>query len=141
MEDTNGAATKCVMVLDDALPQGLAANAASVLALTLGRHIDAIIGPDVVDASGATHTGITTTPIPILVAPSEDVRLIRLQADQLDGLFIVDFTDAAQSTTTYQAYTKRIGSVPTDRLKYLGVALYGAKRPVNKLTGSLPLMR
>lgn len=135
------AAVKCAMVIDQELPQGLAVNAASVLALTLGRRIDSILGPDITDGSGATHVGITTLPIPILRATSDEVRQIRLTASDLDSLLVVDFTNAAQSTTTYEAYTEKIGCVETERLEYLGVALYGSKKHINKLTGSLPLMR
>lgn len=129
------------MIMDEDLPHGLAVNAASVLALTLGRRIDSILGPDITDGSGITHVGITTLPIPILRASAEEVKRIRLAAGDLDGLFVVDFSDAAQSTTTYEAYTEKIGQVDTDRLEYLAVALYGSKKQVNKLTGSLPLMR
>jgi hypothetical protein len=142
VEGSNGhAAVKCVMVIDDDLPRGLAVNAAGVLALTLGRRIESIVGPDVTDGSGGNHVGITTIPIPILKAHADQLRQIRLQAAELDGLLVVDFTDAAQTTTTYDDYTEKIAGVPTDRLEYLGVALYGSKKHVNKLTGSLPLVR
>lgn len=134
-------AVKCVMVLDEDLPRGLAINAAGVLALTLGRKVDSIVGPDVTDGSGNEHVGITTMPIPILRAQADQVRQIRLQCAESNGLLVVDFTDAAQTTTTYDDYTQKIAGVPTEELEYLGVALYGPKKQVNKLTGSLPLMR
>jgi hypothetical protein len=142
VEGSNGnAAVKCVMVIDDDLPRGLAVNAAGVLALTLGRRVESIVGPDVTDGSGSEHVGITTIPIPILKADAAQLRQIRLQAGDLEGLLVVDFTDAAQTTTTYDDYTRKIADMPTDRLAYLGVALYGPKKHVNKLTGSLPLVR
>lgn len=136
----NGQA-KCVMVLDEELPAGLLANTASVLALTLGRRLDSIIGPDVKDGSGSVHVGITTIPIPILKAKGEVVRDIRMRAEEADDLLVVDVTDAAQTTKTYEDYTRKIAGVPSEELKYLGVALYGNKKPVNKLTGSLPLLK
>ena len=136
----NGKA-KCVMVLDEGLPAGLLANTAGVLALTLGRRLDAIVGPDVVDGSGRSHAGITTIPIPILKAEGGVVRDIRLKAEETADLLVVDVTDAAQTTKTYDDYTEKIAGVPSEELKYLGVALYGDKKPVNKLTGSLPLLR
>ena len=134
---------KCVMVLDEDLPAGLLANTAGVLALTLGRRLDSIIGPDVVDGSGRSHAGITTIPIPILKANGDTVKGIRLKAEEAadDLLLVVDVTDAAQTTKTYDDYTEKIAAVPSEGLKYLGVALYGDKKPVNKLTGSLPLLR
>jgi hypothetical protein len=140
MENANSE-IKCVLVIDETLPQGLAVNAAAVLALTLGRRIDSIVGPDLEDASGTWHVGITTIPIPILRAGGPQVRQIRLAAGECDGLLVVDFTDAAQLTTTYDAYAESLVKVPTDQLRYFGVALYGPKKDVNSLTGSLPLMR
>ncbi len=136
----NGRA-KCVMVLDEELATGLLANTAGVLALTLGRKLDSIIGPDVIDGSGRSHVGITTIPIPILRAKGDTVKDIRLKAEGTDGLMVVDVTDAAQTTKTYEDYTEKIATANSEELKYLGVALYGDKKPVNKLTGNLPLLR
>ncbi|MBA2442265.1 MAG: DUF2000 domain-containing protein [Rubrobacter sp.] len=129
------------MILDEDLPAGLSVNTAGVLALTLGDKMGQIIGPDVTDGSGRAHLGITTMPIPILKAGAETVREIRLQASELDELMLVDFTDAAQSTKTYEDYTRKIEAIPTEELSYLGLALYGDKKRINKLTGSLPLLR
>lgn len=136
----NGA-LKCVMIIDEDLPGGLSVNTAGVLALTLGNKIGQIIGPDVTDGSGRAHLGITTMPIPILKAKAETVRDVRLQASESEDLMLVDFTDAAQTTKTYEDYTRKIEGVPTEELSYLGLALYGDKKQVNKLTGSLPLLR
>jgi hypothetical protein len=131
---------KCVIVLDDTLSGGFAVNAASVIALTIGREVDAIIGPEVLDGSGETHVGITTTPVPVLKARAEILSSIRDQAVSL-GLFVVDFSDAAQQTRTYTDYTALIGTRKTDELTYLAVGLFGSKKLVNKLTGSLALLR
>lgn len=65
---------KCVMVIDADLPAGLIANTAAVLALTLGKEIEGIIGPTVKDGSGHPHEGITTIPIPILKGNSQKLR-------------------------------------------------------------------
>lgn len=132
---------KCVIVMDQSLPVGLTANTAAILALTLGRRVDTIVGPDVADGSGAVHAGITTVPVPILKAESEAIKDIRLRGSKQEGLLLVDFTDAAQTTKTYEDYTEKVSSVPSDELKYLGVALYGDKKVVDRLTGSLPLLR
>lgn len=132
---------KCVMVLDEELPTGLQVNTAGVLALTLGHRLDSVIGPDVVDGSGRAHVGITTIPIPILKAKGDLVRDIRLKAEGTEDLLVVDVTDAAQTTKTYDDYTRKIAAISSEGLKYLGVVLYGNKKAVNKLTGSLPLLR
>lgn len=132
---------KCVMVLDEELPTGLAVNTAGVLAITLGRDAEDMLGPEVLDASNRRHAGITKVPIPILKADEETVRDIRLRAEETKDLLVVDFTDAAQAAKTYDEYTDNISAIPSERLGYLGVALYGDKKAINKLTGSLPLLR
>jgi hypothetical protein len=135
-----GGVNKCVMVLDEELPSGLAVNTAGVLAFTLGRELGEIIGPSVVDASGVAHLGITTVPIPILKAEEGWIRALRAAAEESD-LLVVDFTDAAQSSKTYEQYTEKMAAASSGELRYLGVALYGDRRAVNRLTGSLPLLR
>lgn len=134
------ATAKCVMVLNEELPVGLAVNTAGVLAFSLGREMGSVVGPEVLDGSGSSHLGITTLPIPILKAKEEVVKDIRARAGE-EGLVVVDFTDAAQTSKTYEEYTEKIAAVTSEELEYLGVALYGDKKPVNKLTGSLPLLR
>ena len=51
------------------------------------------------------------------------------------------FTDVAQTSRTYEEHTKKMAASPPEELEYLGVALHGDKKLVNKLTGSLPLLR
>lgn len=137
----NGTEKKCVLVLDTGLPVGLAVNAAVVLAVTLGRRIESIVGPDVADASGGQHFGLVDIPIPVLKADAEVLGDVRSRAVATDGLLVVGFTDVARTSRTYEEYTEKMAaSVPGD-LEYLGVALYGDKKLVNKLTGSLPLLK
>jgi hypothetical protein len=47
-----------VVVLDRELPKGLAANAAAILALTLGVPRPALVGEDFEDAAGGTQLGL-----------------------------------------------------------------------------------
>ncbi|UOF91240.1 DUF2000 domain-containing protein [Fodinisporobacter ferrooxydans] len=134
--------SKCVMVIDEELPLGLIANTAAVLALTLGQKIEGIIGPDVYDGTGYLHTGITTIPIPMLKGTREKIREMRekLYTEEFSDLLVVDVTNAAQTTTTYEDYTEKI-SLYGDDLQYVGLAIYGKPKKVNKLSGSLPLLR
>jgi hypothetical protein len=136
-------ATKCVMIINSELPLGLVTNTAAVLALTLGKRIEGIIGADVFDGSGKCHVGITTTPIPILKGNKDEIKELRDKVDTKDfsDLLIVDFSNAAQTTITYESYTEKILKSTADDLEYLGVAIYGNRKKVNKLTGSMPLLR
>lgn len=38
-------------------------------------------------------------------------------------------------------YREKLSAAPESALRYYGLALIGAKKLVNKLTGSLPLLR
>lgn len=133
---------KCVIVIDSDLPIGLIANTSAVLALTLGNKIKGIIGPIVVDGDGRTHEGITNTPIPILKGTKNILKELRdTISNDYPNLFIVDFPNAAQTTKNYDDYTNKIVSFTNENLQYLGIAIYGDKKSVNKLTGSIPLLR
>ena len=136
----NGTEKKCVMVVDTGLPVGLAVNAAAVLAVTLGRRIESIVGPDVADASGGPHAGLVDIPIPVLEADAGVLGDVRSRAVATDGLLVVGFTDVARASRTYEEYTKTMAASAPEDLVYLGVALYGNRKLVNKLTGSLPLL-
>jgi hypothetical protein len=132
---------KVAIVVDAAMPAGLAANTAAVLALTLGRRFEALVGHDLKDGDGSVHPGITTVPMPILTADTATIRSIRDASVAGDGLFVVDFTNCAQRTRTYGDYAEQLEASTGDAIVYLGVALCGPKKMVQKLTGSLPLMR
>jgi len=132
--------SKCALVIADDLPPGLAANAAAVLAATLGRHIPPLIGPDLPDAAGQYHTGLVTIPLPVLKADRAQIKSLRAQAAAAEGLFVVDVTETAQKARTYPEYAQALAETPADALVYLGVGLCGSKRPIMKLTGSLPLL-
>ncbi|MEC1719802.1 DUF2000 domain-containing protein [Schinkia azotoformans] len=133
---------KCVMVIDSELPLGLIANTSAVLALTLGKKIEGIIGSVVVDGDSQTHEGITTTPIPILKGSGAMIKELRETiSSNYPDLFLVDFSNVAQITKNYDEYMNKIASFTSNDFEYLGIAVYGNKKHVNKLTGSLPLLR
>jgi len=133
--------TKCVMIIDSGLPLGLKVNTAGLLGATLGRRLDRIIGADAVDASGENHVGILNVPLPVLSADADTIKAIRKKAMKTVGLLVVDFTETAQKEVRYENYTGKLAATPAGELRYLGVALYGAKKSVNKLVGNLPLLR
>ena len=141
---------KCVLVIRDDLPRGLQVNTAAVLALSIGKRAPDVVGPDVEDATGALHSGITTIPIPILKADEKTIRSIaeagwaltnRSPKAAEQDLYLVDVTDAAQTTKDYRSYREKLLTTPSEKLRYLGIALYGAEAAVRSLTGSLGLLR
>lgn len=131
---------RCVLVVDEALPPGLAANAAAVLALSIGARFPDLVGADLIDGDGAVHPGLIPMGLPVLSAPMD--RLGALRAAALDlQLHVVGFPTAGQQTTDYAAFASVVAGTPTAGLAYLGLALYGPSRAVRKVTGGLALLR
>ena len=134
---------KCVMVIDESLPLGLIANTAAIMGITLGKKMPEVVGTDVTDQSGSEHLGIIEFPVPILRGTRSIIKQIREKLYQPDfqDLTVVDFSDLAQGCKTYDEFIEKMGQVPESTLQYFGVAICGVKKKVNKLTGSLPLLR
>ena len=134
---------KCVMVIDENLPLGLIANTAAIMGITLGKKMPEVVGADVTDQSGNEHLGIIEFPVPILRGSTEDIKAIRkkLYRPEFLDLTVVDFSDLAQGCKTYDEFIEKMERVDESSLQYFGVAICGAKKKVNKLTGNLPLLR
>ncbi len=134
---------KCVVVLDGELPLGLLANTAAILGVTLGKELPKVVGPGVRDRSGREHLGIIEFPVPVLRSTPEGIRALRerLYEPGFQELTAVDFSDVAQSCKTYDEFMERMGEVPEGDLRYFGLAVCGARKQVDRLTGSLPLLR
>jgi len=64
---------RCVVVVNQELAPGLAANAAAVMAVTLGARLPALVGDDFEDATGDRHAGLITTGLPVLRAPAQEL--------------------------------------------------------------------
>jgi uncharacterized protein DUF2000 len=131
----------CAIVVSDELPTGLAVNAASVLALTMGHRVEGLVGVDVKDADGVTHPGIVRTPLPILVAPGARIGEVVATAAGNDEMFLVSFSSLAQSCRTYDEYVDKMAATPTADLASIGVGLHGPRKQVARLVGALPLLR
>jgi len=134
---------KCVMVMDEALAPGIAANTAALLGMTLGSRVQDAIGCDVKDADGHTHMGILQIPLPILKLNTERLQELRRQLfdKEYEDLTIVDFSDAAQTCNVYEDWIKKAEQLPEEEFHYLGIGFYGDKKKINRLCGSLPLYR
>ncbi|MCI1945431.1 DUF2000 domain-containing protein [Clostridium luticellarii] len=134
---------KCVMVINEDLPLGVIANTSAILGITLGKHIPEVVGKDAIDASGKRHLGIITIPVPILKGNKHTIRNLRedLYTDDFNDVIAVDFSDIAQSCNVYSEYLQKVSAVLEKQHTYFGIAIFGKKKKVNKLTGSMPLLR
>lgn len=134
---------KCVILMDEHLPLGIIANAAAILGITLGKEIPEMVGMNVADRDGNEHLGIIEFPVPILKGSAETLRAIRekLFQPEFQELTVVDFSALAQRCKTYDEFINKMENAPEHTLQYLALAICGQKKMVNKLTGSMPLLR
>ena len=131
---------RCVAVVDDALPIGKAANAAAVMALTMGARQPHLVGEPLVDSAGNHHPGLIPIGIPVLGAPAADLASLRDRASQA-GLEVVDFPMQGQQTNDYAEFRRMVGETAPDQLRYLGVMVYGEKKKVSRIVGKYSLLR
>lgn len=135
---------KIVMVIDRELPLGVIANAAAVLGISLGKLFpEEIVGHDIQDADGNVHVGITTKTIPLLAGTKDQIKSIRdtIGTGSYSDVTVIDFSETAQKCRDYESYVDILSGYTASRLAYLGICLYGPDKKVNKLTGSLGLLR
>jgi hypothetical protein len=132
-------AERCVIVLDEGLAPGLAANAAAVLALTLGATVDGLVGADLVDADGDVPPGLFAAGLPVLGATRESLSDLRARA-LLAGVGVIDIPALGQQTNDYDEVRAYVARTATEDLEYLGLALHGSRRAVSRVTGTLRLL-
>ena len=102
-----------------------------------------MVGADVADATGRVHAGISTYPISMLKGDEALLRDLRLRLYEPDfaGLTVIDFSDVAQKINVYADYAQKAAETAEREFAYLGIALFGEKKKINRLTGMLPLLR
>lgn len=133
--------TKCVLIICETLPTGQKANVSAVLAMTLGTHFPEIVGPDVIDADGTIHPGITQLNLPILAASEDTLKRIKESAKDNNKIFSVDFSEIAQISRHYDEYKEKLLHSHASQLLYIGIGLIGDRKMINRLTGNLKLLR
>lgn len=134
---------KCVMIFDESLPVGVIANTAAIIGASLGKADPDVVGITPVDMDGNEHSGLIQFPVPILKSDSDTIQDIRKKALDTYGkdIDIIDFTDIAQKSMTYDDYLNNYKATAGDDIAYLGLTLCGPKKAINKLTGNLSLLR
>lgn len=132
---------KTVIVVNNNLPAGLASNACAVLGISLGRLVPELVGEDCTDASGQIHKGITNRVVPVLGASTEQIKEISQKLEALDKIESVGFNTTAQRSRTYDEYREQLSKMKNSQIDYSGICLYGDKKSIDSLTGSLPLYK
>src|SRR4051812_39153521 len=131
---------RLVIVVDETLPPGLAANAAAVVAFTLGAQLPGLRGPDVADADGGVLPGLIPVGLPILRAPSGALTALHAGASEA-GLGVVAMPVFGHQTNDYDEFRALVARTPGAELRFLAVAVHGPRRRVGRLTGSFGLLR
>jgi hypothetical protein len=127
-----------VIVVDEALAPGKAANAAAVIAMTLGTKVPELIGEDFADGTGTAHAGLFRYGLPVLKARPEQIAELRERAVAAD-VGVVTMPVNGHQTNDYEEFVSMLAS--SVDVSYVGLALYGPTKTVRKLTGSLGLLR
>ena len=125
-------------MVDETLAPGLAANAAAVMAMTLGAKVPDLVGEDFTDGAGEPHAGLITTGLPVLRAPAAELRALRARAVEAE-VGVVGMPAFAHRTNDYDEF--RMLVTQTGAPDYLGLALYGPHKTLRSLTGSFGLLR
>lgn len=137
---TPAAPQRCVIIIDAALPAGKAANAAAVMALTIGQRHPGLAGRALIDADGVAHPGLIPIGIAVLAASQDDLSTLRSKSADI-GCDVIDFPVQGQETTNYDAFCEAVGKIQTRDLRYLGIALVGEKKPISRLVANLGLLK
>ncbi len=134
---------KCVIVVDENLPLGIIANTVAILGITMGMKMPDVVGNDVLDSEGNPHMGIIQFPVPILKGNTQILKKLRTRLFEpgFAKLTVVDFSDLAQGCKTYDEFIHKMANTAEGKLNYIGIAICGNKKLINKLTGNMPLLR
>ncbi len=134
---------KCVMIIDLELPLGIQMNTAAALGISLASKVEGLTGKRLLDQDGHIYEGITNIPIPILALKSDEIKAkydILLEKKDPE-LKVFTFVDVAQKSLSYDDYEMKLARTKYENINFLGLCIYGPKKKVNKLTGSIKMMR
>ncbi|MFI1393638.1 DUF2000 domain-containing protein [Streptomyces sp. NPDC020681] len=138
---TRQAKLKWVIVVDEELPAGRAANAAACMAAAVGKALPDLLGGHAHDGSGTVHPGLPWLGCSVLAADTATLRELREKAVDKDGFFVADMPELAQSTRVYTEYLEQLAGMKREELTYHAVSLVGPRNQVSKLVGRLDLLR
>jgi len=131
---------KIALVMSADLDRGAVANRGAVLATGLAMRHPEIVGPDLTTQDGTTLFGFTKVPIVVLAGREEPLVLLEARARE-KGLTTLVFLSRAQGMRSYQAYRDSVAASEAADLDVDAVLLYGPRKTVTQITGSLPALR
>jgi hypothetical protein len=139
-EPTRSARLKWVIVVDEHLPAGRAANAAVCVAAATSTVVSGLIGPEAKDAAGGVHPGLPWAGCTVLGASVAQLTAIRAKAADSLGVFVADMPAAGQSTRVYDEYLRQVGETDGGDIEYHALSLVGPRNRIDKLVHRLGLL-
>lgn len=137
---TRAARLKWVVVVDESLPAGIAANAAICTAAATAAQVEGLLGPAAVDADGSAHPGLPWAGCTVLRASAGQLAAIREKARGSEDVFVADMPAAAQLTRVYDEYLAETARTPSAELTLYAVSVVGPRNRVDRIAGRLPLL-
>ena len=119
----------------------MAANRAAVLATGLAAHVPNMIGENLTTKDGSVLLGFTQIPIPILSLKPELSFYELVKKSKELGCQSLVYLTRAQGLRSYEEYKDSIAQTNDLDLDIDGMAVWGDKKLVNKIVGSLPSLR
>jgi len=135
---TRAVRLKWVVVVDESLPAGRAANAVACVTAATTAGVDGLLGPGARDRSGTDHPGIPWIGCTVLAANAKQLSSIRTKAGSSAAMYVADMPAIAQSIRVYDDYLDHIAAA--DELPYIAVSLVGPRNQVDRLVRKLPLL-
>jgi hypothetical protein len=136
---TRSARLKWVIVVNEALPPGIATNAAVCVAASTAARVEGLLGPEGEDAAGTTYPGLPWAGCTILKASAEQLATLRTKADT-DDAFVSAMPSSAQTTRVYSAYLGTLAATEPDAVEHYAVSIIGPRNRVDRLVGRLSLL-
>ena len=132
---------RSIIIINNELPIGKAANAAAVVAFTLGQRHPSLVGEQFQDETGKSYPGVIFTGISILGASPPELVALSERAFATANCDVVVFPLEGQTTVDYEEFRRVMVGVTPERLGYLAVGLAGHRKSINKIAGNLKLLR
>jgi hypothetical protein len=143
MDSTPHPVEKVAVVLAAGLAAGEAGNVSACIAAGLAAAAPGWAGEPLLDADGLRSAASSHLPITVLMAdgPRMERLLQELAAERPPGAAAVLFPAYAQRIQEAPTYWAQHRAVSHRGQRLLGLGVAGSRKWVNRLTGSLPLLR
>ncbi|MEE3663750.1 DUF2000 domain-containing protein [Brenneria sp. g21c3] len=132
---------KIVIIIDDNMNKGVTANRAAVLMSGLAAKFPAIIGKNHMTRDNVEIEGFTQLPVIILSRPEDKSYANLVESIQKEGCYHTIFLKRAEGARSYVDYSDSISADNFEDLDIDGIAIFGKRKKVDKLTKNFSSLR